>query len=44
MKYAIKAVFLAIIAGDISSAWKLFVDIPQNAKLSDTIFDLFKKF
>ncbi len=42
MKYAIKAVYLAIIAGDFISAWKLFIDIPKNAYLSDTVFDLFE--
>ncbi len=38
MKYAIKAMYLAIIAGDIPSAWKLFIDIPKNSRISDGVF------
>ena len=42
MKYALKAIYLAIQDWDFVSAWRLTKDVYKNADLSDKVFKHFK--
>jgi len=43
MKYAIKAIFLALKEFDLISAWKLFINIGTNARISNEVFFLLEE-
>ena len=42
MKYALKAIYLAIQNWDFVSAWKLTKDVYKNADMSDRVFKWLK--